>query len=211
VVQRVSSTGPSWADVGTVPLGTTSFTDATATAGQAYAYRVFAVDAASNRSVLTTADVKTVITSFGTLTFRAAWMNGTTPVCIENDNGDLQNVASCGTGTTQKWKISGNGTTRVVTPSTGTSRWLQKRTCTWGIFCDWSANVTVEAAATNDYSTWTFEPFYDPTSEHAFVLIKNTGSGAYLGASSTSTNTTLRVYDGTSTSAREFYFTQVAQ
>lgn len=203
VVQRVSSTG-SWADVGTVAVGTTSFSDTTATAGQAYAYRVYAVDAASNRSVLTAADVKTVITSFGTLTYRAAWMNNTTPVCIENDGGDLQNAASCGTGASQKWKVSGTGANVVVTPSTGTNRWLQKRTCTWGIFCDWATDVTVEAAASNDYSAWTFEPYYDSVGEHAFVRIKNSGSGGYLGASGTATNTTLRV-DST---IRNFFFTQ---
>jgi hypothetical protein len=203
VVQRVSSTG-SWADVGTVAVGTTSFSDTTATAGQAYAYRVYAVDAASNRSVLTAADVKTVITSFGTLTYRAAWMNNATPVCIENDGGDLQNAGSCGTGTSQRWKVSGTGANVAVTPSTGTTRWLQKRTCTWGIFCNWATDVTVEAAAANDYSTWTFEPYYDSVGEHAFVRIKNSGSGAYLGASGTSTNTTLRV-DSTT---RNFFFTQ---
>jgi len=204
VVQRVSSTG-TWADVGTAALGTTSFTDVTATAGQAYAYRVLAVDAASNRSVLTVDDVKTVITAFGTLTYRAAWMNGTTPVCIENDNGYLQNASSCGTASSQRWKISGTGTSIVVTPSTGTNRWLQKRTCLFGNYiCSWSTNVTVQGVGNGDYSTWTFDPHYDPVQELAFVWIKNSGSKAYLGASSASADTTLQV--GSTT--RDFFFTQ---
>ncbi|QNO36773.1 fibronectin type III domain-containing protein [Protaetiibacter sp. SSC-01] len=190
-VQRVSSTG-TWATVANNVTGT-SWTDTGVTAGQAYAYRIVAKDAAGNAS---TSAVGTGLTHFGSSQYRIAWMNGTTAVCVDVENGELRNVPSCAGAApnTQRWTFSATtGDTRVVSVSNTSQVWLQDYACTFVIFCGYSAAVDVATPSGSDYADWTPEAYYDSTSGNAFVRFKNAGSGSYLGATNANANAQLNV------------------
>ncbi len=197
-VQRVSSTG-TWATVNANVVGTT-WTDTGLTAGQAYAYRIVAKDASGNAS---TSDVAAGLTHLGTGQYRIAWMNGTTPVCVDSDSSQLRNAASCGTSTAQRWTFSAtSGATRVVSVSNTNQLWMQNYSCTFG--CSASANVTVATPDGNDYVNWAPEAYWDGT--NAFVRFRNTSSNGYLGVTNANNNTQLSV----SSTVRNFVLTQVA-
>lgn len=212
VIERVSSRG-SWGEVSFTMTGATTATDSTAQPGQAYAYRVYAIDTAGLKSAAS--NVAVTLTAFGTHNYRAAWLNGGTDVCVEassttSASAILRNSGSCTNATVWNVIASGAGVQPVL--ATNHERgWMLNATCTWEIFnyClgDWVPGDAVSVVSrhrSQDVTSWLAAPYFNGSN----AVIRMQANSRLLSATSGNGNQ-LRVQSAEA-SAAQLYFTKVS-